>query len=72
MIFDCLKVDGQSLDGMSNLDAVEVLKNTGPIVTMIIARVKDRSHTAPVSSDTIENEFPTNMTMPQIDDIYGK
>eukprot|EP00795_Rhopilema_esculentum_P004582 gene4582-20849_t len=43
-----IEVDGKSLAGMNNLEAVEVLKNTGSIVSLIIARVKDQelSHVA--------------------------
>jgi len=37
-----IEVDGKSLDGMNNLEAVEILKNTGQMVTLIIARFKDR------------------------------
>eukprot|EP00794_Sanderia_malayensis_P008083 gene8083-8948_t len=64
-----VEVDGQSLDGMNNLEAVEVLKNTGSIVSLIIARVKDK-HQSMASSDVIGNDIATTLSAPAPDGLY--
>ena len=37
-----IEVDGQSLNGLNNQEAVRVLKNTGPVVTLVVARILER------------------------------
>lgn len=38
----CVQVDGKSLDGFSNLQAVEALRNTGQTVHLTLARHKHK------------------------------
>lgn len=40
VVFITLQVDGQSLEGFSNHQAVEVLRNTGQVVRLKLARYK--------------------------------
>jgi len=37
-------VDGESLHGMSNNEAINTLRNTGPVVTLVVARVFEGSN----------------------------
>ncbi len=41
---------------MSNLEAVEVLKNTSSVVSLVIARVKDRNHSI-ASSEVLGHDL---------------
>uniref|UniRef100_A0A7M5XCZ7 Multiple PDZ domain protein n=1 Tax=Clytia hemisphaerica TaxID=252671 RepID=A0A7M5XCZ7_9CNID len=39
-----IEVDGHSLNGMNNNEAINMLRNTGNIVTLVVARVFERSN----------------------------
>ena len=54
---------------MNNLEAVEVLKNTGPMVGLVIARVKDRDKAA--SSIAIDEDLIYSVLTPkEHDNLY--
>ena len=59
---------------MNNLEAVEVLKNTGQIVTLIIARFKDREMSLSEDEEMRrqkEQRLDTLMVTSAEDDPYG-
>ena len=38
-VFFFSKVDGHKLDGMGNSEAIDMLRNTGPVVVLVVARI---------------------------------
>lgn len=71
IVISLKKVDGLSLHGMSNDEAIELLRNTGPVVHLVIARVleehtdDERSMKRGLSQEDILQALAN-------DELYGK
>lgn len=56
---------------MSNLEAVDVLKRTGQMVTLIVARVKEREATTSEDGSAKQLEQGLGLVMSSADDLYS-